>query len=380
MKVLLDPQIYNEQKFGGISRYYTEIFSHLIRQNEICIDIPIYATYNIYLKGSILYGYKQKRMSFFLSILSAIGISVRKSIKKKNLKRYIKLLCEKDFDLFIPTYYNTDFLNHLGSKPFVLTVYDMIHELYPQYCSDAESIIKNKLVLIEKANRIIAVSENTKKDIIKLYPHIDSKKIEVIYHGSSIIIDDSVSLNLPEKYILFVGMRSAYKNFIFLLNSVSYLLKEDSSLFLVCAGGGKFSKEENKLIETLGLKNQIVHKYFKENELGQYYKNALCFVFPSMYEGFGIPVLESMACGCPIVLANHSSFPEVAGDAGVYFDLNDSTDLKNKIKSLVANKSLRQEFSLKGLEQVKKFNWEKAAKECLAVYNKAIEIKKTERV
>jgi glycosyltransferase involved in cell wall biosynthesis len=372
MKILLDPQTYNEQEFGGISRYYTEIFSHLIQQNEVCIDIPVYATHNIYLKESILYSRKQKRRSFFISILSVIGISIRKFIGKKNIKQCIKMLCKKEFDLFIPTYYNSYFLEWIGNKPYVLTVYDMIHELYPKYCSDAEAISRNKLVLMEKAAKIIAVSENTKKDIIKIYPHIDSKKIEVIYHGSSIVINDSVNLKLPEKYILFVGMRSAYKNFIFLLNSVSDLLKEDSSLFVVCAGGGQFSKDENKLIDRLGLKNQVVYKYFKEDELGVFYKKAICFVFPSMYEGFGIPVLESMACGCPIVLTNNSSFPEVAGDAGVYFELNDSEDLKNKIKLLIDNKLLREEFSLKGLEQVKKFNWENAAKECFKLYKNTI--------
>ena len=154
------------------------------------------------------------------------------------------------------------------------------------------------------------------------------------------------------------------------------LLKEDSSLFLVCAGGGKLKEEEKKLILNLGLKNQIIHRDFDENELGVFYKKAMCFVFPSIYEGFGIPVLESMACGCPIVLGNHSSFLEVAGEAGVFFDLNNSQDLKNKIESLVTNESLRKEFSLKGLKQVKKFNWEKAAQECLRVYHKAVQIKR----
>jgi glycosyltransferase involved in cell wall biosynthesis len=90
-----------------------------------------------------------------------------------------------------------------------------------------------------------------------------------------------------------------------------------------------------------------------------------------MYEGFGIPVLESMTCGCPVVLGRHSSFPEVAGDAGVYFDINSAHDLKDKISSLVQNELLRNEYSQRGLEQAKKFSWEKAAKECLIVYKKA---------
>ena len=141
---------------------------------------------------------------------------------------------------------------------------------------------------------------------------------------------------------------------------------------MVCAGGGKLKEEEKKIILKLGLKNQIIHKDFNENELGLFYKKAMCFVFPSIYEGFGIPVLESMACGCPIVLGNHSSFSEVAGDAGVFFDLNNSSDLKNKIESLLMNESLRKEFSLMGLVQIKKFNWENASQQCFKLYKNTI--------
>ena len=179
---------------------------------------------------------------------------------------------------------------------------------------------------------------------------------------------------LPEKYILFVGTRSIYKNFNFLVHSISELLKNDKDLFLVCAGGENFNAVEKGMISELQLENQIIQKYFKEDELGFFYSKAKCFVFPSMYEGFGIPVLESMTCGCPVVLGRHSAFIEVAGEAGVYFDINSSEDLKNKIQSLLNNITLRDEFSEKGLEQVKKFSWEKSARECLSVYKKACAI------
>jgi glycosyltransferase involved in cell wall biosynthesis len=146
-------------------------------------------------------------------------------------------------------------------------------------------------------------------------------------------------------------------------------LKNEENLFLVCAGGGNFTNAENEYISRLGLKNKILFKSFVDDELGYFYKHAECFVFPSQYEGFGIPVLESMICGCPVVLGNHSSFPEVAGDAGVYFELNNSDDLVEKINTLIKNKSVREYFSKKGIEQAKKFSWEKAALECITVYN-----------
>jgi glycosyltransferase involved in cell wall biosynthesis len=374
MKIVLDPQIYNMQEYGGISRYYTEIFSNLSKNKEISILLPLYTSKNTYVLNSKLFAKSSslKKLTDFFS--SKLGISTRTLNRKWSDELLKEAFYKSNFDLFVPTYYNPYFLKFLESKPFVLTVYDMIHELFPEYFIDDPNMVsKSKLILMEKATKIIAVSQNTKKDIIKFYPHIDSSKIEVVYHGSSIKIDENVKLNLPNNYILFVGSRDNYKNFKFLVNSIEDLFKNDSSLMLICAGGGNFKKEEIDFIDELGLNNQVIQMSFKENELGTFYKKAKCFVFPSMYEGFGIPVLESMACGCPIVLANHSSFPEVAGDAGVYFDLESSEDLKNKIHDLLVNEELRKEFSLKGLIQVKKFDWNNAAQECLAVYKKAIQ-------
>ncbi|OXB04807.1 glycosyltransferase family 4 protein [Flavobacterium pectinovorum] len=373
MKIILDSQAFNYQKYGGVSRYYTEIFSVLSRNPDVEVIIPWFYTKNIYYKESVLYNSRQKKHNSFLELLSKLGISIRKKSKKLNYARTINEgLSGSNFDLFIPTYYDPYFLNYIDNKPFVLTVYDMIHELFPQYFSDADKMATNKLLLIEKATKIIAVSQNTKNDILRLYPHIEEEKIEVVYHGTSINVNENIAVDLPSNYILFVGSRADYKNFIFLADAIKELLKKNSNLYLVCAGGGNFNKAENDLIKEIGLENQIIQKDFEEEELGSFYKNAKCFVFPSLYEGFGIPVLEAMACGCPVVLGNHSSFPEVAGNAGVYFDVNSKEDLKNKINDLLENDALRANFAVKGLEQSKKFNWENAALQCLAVYQKAL--------
>ena len=369
MKIVLDPQIFNSQRYGGISRYYTEVFSRLSTNNDILF--PAYHVQNIYFNESNLVTPRQKTYLFYIKVLTKIRLRRIEKTSKKNFAIFKNTVLKQQFDLFVPTYYDSYFLDYIGSKPFVLTVYDMIHELFPEFFINDKMVVPNKKYLMEIATRIIAVSENTKKDIIKIYPHIDSSKIDVVYHGCSIEINKVKSEILPEKYILFVGTRAIYKNFIFLVQSITTLLKNDKDLHLICAGGGDFNSVEKELILELGLESQISQKYFNEDELGYFYNRAICFVFPSMYEGFGIPVLESMTCGCPVVLGKHSSFPEVAGDAGVYFDINSAHDLKDKISSIVQNESLRNEFSLKGLEQAKKFSWEKAASECLAVYKKA---------
>ncbi|MEL1255513.1 glycosyltransferase family 1 protein [Flavobacterium sp. DGU38] len=372
IKILIDPQIFNMQTYGGISRYYTEIFSRLKTNKELSIILPIHTTNNFYIINSGLL--KQKELiTYFISTLNALGISTRSLNRKINKKKIKESLKNAKYDLVIPTYYDPYFLAAIDDTPFVLTVYDMVHELMPQYFTDDPwNVIENKKELLEKATKIIAVSKNTKKDIIKFYPNIDESKIEVIYHGNSIQVNENVVVDLPENYILFVGSRDYYKNFYFLVESIKDLLIKDTTLKIICAGGGRFKDEEIEFLTKNGVLDKVEQKYFEEEQLGLFYKNARCFVFPSMYEGFGIPVLESMACGCPIVLSNSSSFPEVAGDAGIYFDVSSKEDLMNKIVLVLNDEKLRNKHILKGIEQAKKFDWEIAASQCLELYKKAI--------
>lgn len=372
MKILLDPQIFHQQTYGGISRYYTEVFSVLAKKNDVEIVLPLYNSENAYIKDTELL-VENKKLDSLIKALSFFKISTRTLQKKKSDKLFDQVAKKNDYDLFVPTYYDPYFLDKINGKPFVLTVYDMIHELMPQYFeNDPYNVVERKIKLLEKATKIIAVSHNTKKDILKIYPQINADKISVIYHGSSIKIEPNIKVNLPPSYILYVGSRADYKNFKFLVTAITPLLKADPNLNLLAAGGGEFDDDEVKWIKSLNLNKQIVQKSFKENELGHFYQNAEFFVFPSLYEGFGIPVLEAMATGCPIILTKHGSFPEIAGEAGIYFDSNSEEDLRDKIQMLLDDKKLRADFAKKGLEQVKKYNWNDAAEQCLKVYQEAI--------
>lgn len=361
---ILDPQIFVYQKFGGISRYYTEVYRGLKQHAELNMVCPIAYTENLHAQE---YGLFQNRWNISVPRLSSrsytIGQWLRKRLNIRTWKMARRILLRQQFELFIPTYYDTYFLEDIGTKPFVLTVYDMIHELFPDSFPADDKTAANKLKLMEKATRILAISNSTKQDILRLYPHIDAKKIEVLYLGYTIDRNSPIKLPLPEKYILFIGNRKGYKNFKFFVEALIPLLAADPSLHLVCAGGGAFTPEENSWIDLLGIKKQLIQQNFKDAELPAYYRQAACFVFPSAYEGFGIPVLEAMACDCPVVLAHHSSFPEVAGDAGIYFELNDPIDLKNKVQQLLQDESYRATFLKKGREQAGKFSWKKCADE-----------------
>jgi glycosyltransferase involved in cell wall biosynthesis len=371
MKILLDPQAYNMQQFGGISRYHTEVLVALQDVPGIEIECPMVYSDNLHIKEYRLFENFQNKLVNAPLMPKFLKKKLVKKFRKQSIKLTKKALAKQDFDVFVSTYYDPYFLENLGNKPFVLTLHDMIHDIFPQYFTRDKFTVARKKLLLEKATRVICVSENTKKDILKFYPHINASKLDVVYLSQSIDTHSNAKVSLPEKYILFVGNRTIYKNFNFFIKSVAPLLTADSNLFVVCAGGNAFEKDEITLIQSLGIFNQIIQNNFEDNELASYYSNAKCFVFPSEYEGFGIPALEAMACSCPVVLAHHSSFPEVAGDAGVYFELNNAVDLKIKVSQLLEDETLRQTYIKKGLEKAAKFSWQKTAQACLEVYKKA---------
>ena len=204
------------------------------------------------------------------------------------------------------------------------------------------------------------------------------KKIKVIYLGSSLNVDDStiddgqILNKLPEKYILFVGNRATYKNFTFFITSISSLLKSDKDLNLVCAGGSNFSLEEKELFSQLKISKKLFYFSINDKFLTVLYKNAVAFVFPSLCEGFGIPILESFSCGCPNILANTTSLPEIAKDAAIYFKPKDSNSILEAVSKVIYDNDLRQDLIYKGCERLKDFSWEKAVLETLRVYESVL--------
>jgi glycosyltransferase involved in cell wall biosynthesis len=291
-----------------------------------------------------------------------------------NQHESVKQLKAQDFDLFHPTYYDPYFLKHLGKKPYILTIYDMIHEIFRD-TFDKNDLMRNwKKTLANNAQQIIAISDNTKKDIVK-YLDIPEDKIQVIYLAESLSLTKNAdpsnvpsSMRVPEKYLLFVGNRSGYKNFTFLLGALFPVLKKDENLHIICAGGGFFSASEKKLMRKMDVISRTHYYSADDATLPYLYKNAYSFVFPSLYEGFGIPVLEAFSCGCPTVLSNTSSLPEVGGDAALYFDPVDSASVTNIIEQILSDENLREDLITKGYSRSKLFSWEKTALMTKKVY------------
>jgi glycosyltransferase involved in cell wall biosynthesis len=361
MKVLIDNQIFDQQKFGGISRYFNqlEFNNDTIRRMEGFSENS--------LENNLLH----KRIQRKLGRIFLNKPQIQNPIDQKK-DFYISQIENLEYDIFHPTYYDNYFLSHLD-KPFVLTVYDMIHEVYAEYFGDDFDSI-NKRKLCEKADKIIAISDSTKKDLIDIFG-IQEDKIQVIYLATDF---DSLSavkpnINFQEmRYILFTGNRSVYKNFLTFLIAVSSILKNYKDLQLICTGPD-FSAVENRWIENLGVSSKVKSFYCEsENELAYLYQNAECFVFPSLYEGFGFPVLEAFASDCPLVSSNGGSLKEVAGDAAVYFNPKDVKSMRDSIQSVLSDDSLKKELVESGKLRLQKFSWEKCRAETNLLYSKVV--------
>jgi glycosyltransferase involved in cell wall biosynthesis len=368
-RILFDQQIFRKQKFGGISRYFTELMIGINRHEGYCAQPKKFYSDNLYLAGRHLTSFK--RLSAGKNFKGKSKIE--KLILKAENYNIASKLRNKEFEVFHPTYYDSGFLQYLPkNKPLVLTVHDMIHESY--YDNMLEYLTeetKHKRKLINRADHIIAVSQYTKNEILKYFPAIDEKKISVIYHGVSLQpkTEDKKQSAPSYNYLLFVGIRKHYKNFFWLVRSLHDYLKQNNFI-LLCAGGSDFDTYEKDFIASLGLNGYIKHiPVNTDAEMIVLYENAVCFLFPSLIEGFGMPVLEAFICGCPAVIADSSCFPEIAGDAALYFTPGDNEGLLKKIDMIRNNAALKQELREKGMEKAKQFSWENTITQHINVYN-----------
>lgn len=279
---------------------------------------------------------------------------------------------KQKFDVFFsPTHYGPLFV----PCPQVISVLDLSYKYFPELFKKKDLFQLNLWggYLVKRASKIITISNSAKSDIIREYG-ISEAKVRVAYLGVKEVSSSKhkvSSMNIFEKYkvkkpfILFVGTLQPRKNIVRLVEAFSRI-KSNLQLVIIGRRGWKF-EEILESPRKFGVSDVRFLDNVTDEELPEFYKNAQIFVLPSLYEGFGLPILEAMRYGCPVLASNVSSLPEAGGDAAVYFDPQNVSDIAEKIKKVLSDETLRVKMKKEGFEQVKKFSWEKSARQVLQV-------------
>lgn len=353
MKILFDHQLFSYQRYGGASKYFAMLLKHL--PHEIWETTTIYSN-NEFVKANDLFRTKHIFPNMFFKGQGWLMNTINKPYS-------LKILKAGNYDLFHQTYYDTYSLRAIGNKPMVTTFHDInFSTLNPK-----KRVENWQRMSLSRANKIITISHNTKKDLMN-YFSIPEEKISVIYHGilkPTFFIPNERIIDAP--YILYVGTRRNHKNFDRFVHAFAHIHEKYKDVHLICTFK-PFQKDELEMFSSLGISDVVMQRSVTESQLYNLYQNALMFVFPSLYEGFGMPILEAWVNNCPVVLSNASCFPEIACDAGCYFDPNDAGDIAEKMQFVIDHPLYREELIMKGAERVKLFSWEKCAKEHIDVY------------
>lgn len=303
-------------------------------------------------------------------------IKTRRYLPINEAYRLARLIGRQSGIVHLP---NQDFARYalFLNKPFVVTVHDLVRNCF----GFAKETIAERVLLkldkryIKRASHLIAVSQNTKQDLTE-YLKIPENRISVIYIGVDRNIFKPYDVKLLDKpYIMYVGSERPRKNLNRLFEAFAKLKGEFPELKLVKVGAAgrteEFRRDTMRILASLGITRDVIFvDPAPELDLAHYYSSASLLAYPSLYEGFGLPPLEAMACGCPVITSNTSSLPEVVGKAGIMVDPYDTDALAQAMRRVLTDDKLRDEMVRKGLEQAKKFSWQKTAKQTLEVYNK----------
>jgi glycosyltransferase involved in cell wall biosynthesis len=364
MKILYDYHGFSLQKFGGISRYFVELNKELNKKKiNSKIIAPIHK--NLHLKNCEF----NSKLNFYLNKYPKY---TNQFINNYNfyLTNFIAAISKPQ--IIHQTYYsNKSFYINKKNTKLILTVYDLIHEIFHKDFGFDKNY-RPKLFSLKDSDHIICISYKTKIDLMDIYK-IPEEKISVIHLAYTKFDDLRKDKIINEPYLLFVGSRKRYKNFFMFLKgfSLSNSLKKDFKI--VCFGGNKFDNKELQLINKLGLNvKNIIQIEGGDQILSNLYKNAEAFIFPSLYEGFGLPIIEAMSYGCPVLLSSIEVFKEIADNSGSFFDPNSPDSIKDRIENLVYSDINKEKFITKGYKQIKKFTWDNCANNTLNVYKKII--------
>lgn len=357
MNIVYDNIIFALQNAGGISVLWYELLKRIIKDSDINPIILDFPNKNIF----------RKKMTIPKDMISnSSDIKLPLSIN-----RYLTPKIPNHAGIFHSSYYR---VTNNFKIPNITTVHDFTYEYFRT--GIAKNIhIKQKSYAIKKSDRIICVSENTKKDLIRFYPNISEERINVVYNG----VDDSYRvLNqksedelkqiIPftsKEYILYIGDRySVYKNF-----NVAAKVSKAINIPLVIIGGGFITNKEKRYLSGILSPGRYIHLYSLSNvTMNILYNHALCLLYPSSYEGFGIPILEAQKAGCPVIATNVASIPEIIGPVSTLVETPRIENIVELMRKLRDNSQFANLQIKIGLDNSSRFSWDRCYQETKKIY------------
>ena len=284
---------------------------------------------------------------------------------------YVLWMAIIDCDVIFGANYFLPRLMGAVARRRVITIHDLTFKRYPELLQKEtlHSLERQMTREVALADAIICVSESTRRDLLEFY-EADPRRVHAIHSGIAAPPSPLPLPGLPKRYILFVSTIEPRKNLAVLLDAFDAIRDEyDGSLVIAGRIGWKSDEIANRLREP-----RIVHlDYLPPAQLATVYRDADAFVFPSLYEGFGFPLLEAMTHGVPVIAARSSSLPEIGGDAAVYFDPRSISDLVLQLRRVLSDETLRRDLVARGKEQVAQFRWDVAAERTLRVFRSVVE-------
>ena len=363
MKISIDYQAFTLQTYGGVSRYFTRLAQGFLAAGEqVKLFAPLHI--NAYVTSLPPDTVQGRKLTHFPPKTKHFFLAYNQFISRGQIARWQP-------DVVHETYY-TRYRTAPVKCPTVVTVYDMIHELFAEQFPRRDNTAAIKKIALSRADHIICISESTKKDLIKMHDIAEDKITVVLLGFDQFTYKDHAARYQPangKPFLLYVGSRSGYKNFTGFLKAVAASPALKSDFDVLAFGGGKFNVTELALISSLGFApNQVQQISGDDTLLGSCYAAARAFVYPSLYEGFGIPPLEAMEQGCPVISSNTSSMPEVIGNAGGYFNPTSTDEMQCAMESVVYADHRIAELKQLGRARLEHFSWTKCAEKTRAVY------------
>jgi glycosyltransferase involved in cell wall biosynthesis len=344
VRVLYDGYIYQLQKAGGVNRYFSELISRLPADFQPCLYTKVQPH---------LYPPAQ------------CHLSRRKARALPEWAGWARRFIIPQSDLFHPTYY------HLSEplrwcdihQPVVLTVYDFVFRRYSHLYERSAKLLEAQAEAIRRADLILCISESTRCDLLEGFPECESRS--VVIHLAATPLPEAASTPPQAKpYFLFVGARVFYKNFQLAVEGIAELRRQGFDVDLLVAGPGWSEPERAAYAASPEVQFIRLHNFASDAELATLYRHAVGLIYPSEYEGFGLPVLEAMAFGTPVIALRTSSIPEVAGQAALLLEPSEATPdaLAVFAGRLLTDSDFRAGLALRSAEQIRKFSWDKTAR------------------